>query len=278
MPTKPTRLSYHSAPSITLKPPKRQRTAEELKLYSTSRWQAMRSTQLARSPLCTQCGDIATVADHIRPHRGDKALFYNSDNLQSLCWRCHAIKTVKEDGSFGRSPQARTRVVLVCGPAGSGKSTYVSNRMCPGDVVVDVDALHAALTGKPMHKRDDSVVSFVLSVRDAIYDLVARSLQSTVRTAWIVSSLPDRMERERLAARYGAHIVMLAVSEDECLRRIAADNTRTQSGIDWRTIVQNWWNCYKPSDKDELISAAQGGGGSKSSAIFAPEPRPQRYE
>jgi len=126
-------------------------------------------------------------------------------------------------------------------------------RMCPGDVVVDVDALHAALTGKPIHNRDDSVVSFVLSVRDAIYDLVARSLQSTVHTAWLISSLPDRQERDRVAARFGAKVIMLAVPQDECLRRIAADESRQQSNINWRDIVNQWWNRYEPSDKDELV-------------------------
>ncbi len=31
----------------------------------------------------------ATVADHVRPHRGDLDLFLNRDNLQSLCKPCH---------------------------------------------------------------------------------------------------------------------------------------------------------------------------------------------
>jgi 5-methylcytosine-specific restriction protein A len=44
----------------------------------------------------------ASVVDHIRPHRNDPELFWNSENFQSLCVQCHSIKTVNEDGGFGQ--------------------------------------------------------------------------------------------------------------------------------------------------------------------------------
>jgi 5-methylcytosine-specific restriction endonuclease McrA len=31
----------------------------------------------------------ARVVDHIVPHKGDPALLYDMDNLQSLCFTCH---------------------------------------------------------------------------------------------------------------------------------------------------------------------------------------------
>lgn len=49
-------------------------------------------------PFCVYCdqqGRIipATVVDHIIPHRGDKSLFFDTKNLQSLCKTCHdAVK------------------------------------------------------------------------------------------------------------------------------------------------------------------------------------------
>lgn len=42
----------------------------------------------------------AKVVDHIKPHRGDKELFWDSTNWQSLCKRHHDIKTATEDGGF----------------------------------------------------------------------------------------------------------------------------------------------------------------------------------
>lgn len=32
---------------------------------------------------------LAEIVDHIKPHRGDMALFWDSDNWQSLCKHCH---------------------------------------------------------------------------------------------------------------------------------------------------------------------------------------------
>lgn len=64
------------------------------KLYATARWQKLRARQLAVEPTCRFCrGDgkitIATVVDHVKPHRGNMMLFCDTDNLQSLCKHCH---------------------------------------------------------------------------------------------------------------------------------------------------------------------------------------------
>lgn len=41
--------------------------------------------------MCEQMGrtTLATVADHIKAHKGDVRLFFNGTNLQSLCKACH---------------------------------------------------------------------------------------------------------------------------------------------------------------------------------------------
>jgi 5-methylcytosine-specific restriction endonuclease McrA len=31
----------------------------------------------------------ANVVDHIKPHRGDRHLFWDENNLQALCWNHH---------------------------------------------------------------------------------------------------------------------------------------------------------------------------------------------
>lgn len=62
-------------------------------------WRRVRLVFLAQHPLCVACLDIgktteAEVVDHIIPHRGDKALFRDPDNWQSLCVPCHNRKTM----------------------------------------------------------------------------------------------------------------------------------------------------------------------------------------
>ena len=68
-------------------------------------WRKIRERQLRSEPLCRHHKDkgqlvTATQVDHIKPHRGDYALFRDPNNLQSLCASCHSIKTSTEDGGF----------------------------------------------------------------------------------------------------------------------------------------------------------------------------------
>ena len=72
-----------------------------------ARWRKARESYLAEHPLCVKHharGEVvvATVVDHIRPHRGNKQLFWDEGNWQALCKQCHDIKTATEDGGFGR--------------------------------------------------------------------------------------------------------------------------------------------------------------------------------
>ena len=62
------------------------------------RWQATRARFLRMHPLCAECGRAgrivaASVVDHITPHRGDKALFWDEGNWQPMCKACHDRKT-----------------------------------------------------------------------------------------------------------------------------------------------------------------------------------------
>jgi 5-methylcytosine-specific restriction enzyme A len=66
-----------------------------------ARWRKARSYYLSKNLICVRCGGIATVVDHIKAHKGDMNLFWDTNNWQSLCKTCHDRKTVKEDGGFG---------------------------------------------------------------------------------------------------------------------------------------------------------------------------------
>lgn len=65
------------------------------KLYNTREWRdRLRPNQLAKEPLCAFCkiaGRVtaATVVDHRENHKGDPALFFDPENLQSVCAPCH---------------------------------------------------------------------------------------------------------------------------------------------------------------------------------------------
>ena len=64
------------------------------------KWREARAAYLRRHPLCVRCQKegkitLATVVDHIVPHRGDQLLFWDQENWQALCKACHDLKTGK---------------------------------------------------------------------------------------------------------------------------------------------------------------------------------------
>lgn len=59
------------------------------------KWQKAREAYLRENPLCVMCTAqgvvaVATVVDHITPHRGDQSLFWRRSNWQSLCATHHS--------------------------------------------------------------------------------------------------------------------------------------------------------------------------------------------
>jgi len=58
-------------------------------------WQKERRGFLLTHPRCAGCGAKATLVDHIVPHRGNPALFWDRTNWQPLCFDCHARKSAR---------------------------------------------------------------------------------------------------------------------------------------------------------------------------------------
>ncbi len=77
----------------------RQRVVEEpwRRWYRTARWRKVRQAVFLRDRYTCRmagCGRLdgdtsRLVCDHVRPHRGDEALFWDERNLQTLCKPCH---------------------------------------------------------------------------------------------------------------------------------------------------------------------------------------------
>ena len=66
------------------------------RLYSTRAWKNLRASVIDAEPVCRLCDRLATSVDHIVPHHGDRARFFDPDNLQPLCRWCHAAKSRQE--------------------------------------------------------------------------------------------------------------------------------------------------------------------------------------
>lgn len=200
---------------------------------------------LRANPLCADpfglhanSGEVvaATDVDHITARRfggGDEW-----ENLQSLCHECHSKKTANEKRL---NDKVKTPVTIVYGPPGAGKTTYVREHARWGDLIIDFDALYAALSGLNWYDKPSSLMPFVATARDAVIDRLHRDSQ--VRHAWLITTEPEGGKRKALQARLNAQMVFIEASPQECLRRIATD-PRRDVAAGWEDTVNDWWNKY----------------------------------
>ena len=78
------------------------------RLYDSRKWRKARLVFLNVNPLCVYCErigriSIATVVDHIKPHKGDEELFWDQDNWQPLCKDCHdSAKAIEESRGYAQ--------------------------------------------------------------------------------------------------------------------------------------------------------------------------------
>lgn len=226
-------------------------------------WRRLRAMVLADSPFCAEClreGKYrsATVVDHIKPKAwgGDDSF----ENLQPLCTAHHKQKTQMESNQE-RQPRperypikpSTIPVVIVAGPPGSGKTTYVRNHMRHGDLIVDIDALYVALSGLGWHDKPLGLLPFVCEARDAVIARLAR--KSDVARCWIITGTADTDKLQELKAGVGAErLIVLTTSRTDCIKNIMNDATRSHMAALQTELVDRW---FREFDKRKLGDVAE---------------------
>jgi 5-methylcytosine-specific restriction endonuclease McrA len=84
------------------------------RLYDLRSWRRASRSFLQQNPRCVDCkaaGKLmaASDVDHIRPHQGDRRLFWDRENWAARCKGCHSSKTRLDEAEVatGRRPIKR---------------------------------------------------------------------------------------------------------------------------------------------------------------------------
>jgi hypothetical protein len=197
-----------------------------------SAWERVRKLALERDGYrCRingpKCETVANQGDHIVPvDAGGRRLDLN--NIRASCGPCNSGRAARSKHREGWR-RAATRIVLVVGPPGSGKSTLVSERAGPSDVVVDYDLLAEALGGG-QHGSGKSEAA--TKARGAVLTALRRGELDAPR-AWIVSANP---KAESMFPHHEVEVV--DPGRVEVLRRCREAGRPGE----WAGLVDDWYS------------------------------------
>lgn len=169
--------------------------------------QKARHRLFAQQPLCVLClaqgrTTLATIRDHVTPLAEGGA--DDETNEQPVCQDCHDAKSAEESKRGQQrqhqAPQPGKRTV-VCGPPGSGKTTFVNQHRVPGVLVWDLDAIAQTVALLPTHPRPHHVAGACYAMRDALVRYLA---ETPAADAFII--ITDERDATRVAQQVNATV------------------------------------------------------------------------
>ena len=149
-----------------------------------------------------------------------------------------------EDEDEPATQQSDKEVFIICGAPGSGKMTYASQHHQPGDLIVDMDTIVAALTGDEIaHPDYENILDVAIAVRNTLYNIIENGTGDWKRAFVITSSMNDGAVIE-LAKQLHATVHYMETTKEECKRRIANDKTRQDKEL-FYNLVDEWFKNHE---------------------------------
>lgn len=194
--------------------------------------------------VCAKCGGVFDISE-LRPHHkveltldniDDVNVTLNPDNIEVLCHDCHNAAHKR----FGYAVGAK-HVYLVYGSPCAGKTTYVNSVATRNDLIVDLDKIHRAICICGLYDKPDATKRVAFDVRDYLLDEVRTATpRRKWQDAYIIGTYPDRIDRDMFVQDYGAELVHIDTSKEECIKRAYQDIERSSI----RDAVIGWINAY----------------------------------
>lgn len=194
--------------------------------------------------ICSHCGrPIVRAYDCIGHHvielteenYTDYNISLNPDNIQLVHHKCHNL-------IHNKLYSGNRQVFIVYGSPCSGKTSYVSEVVSEGDLIIDIDSIWQCVSGCSRYVKPNRLKSVVFSARDNLLESV-KYRRGKWLNAYIIGGYPFKAERERLIDTLGAREVFIDTPREECINRLI--NTDDGRDIEqWVKYIDDWWLQY----------------------------------
>ena len=149
------------------------------------------------------------MVDHIKPISEAPELRLVWSNLRSMCKDCHDKHTLSQTGGVQGGWAARPKglrpsripLTIVCGPAGSGKTTYVEVHAGPNDLILDLDRIKARIANGAEHLGVGGDL-LKAAMRERNRALAGLATDTQHERAWFIVGSPKSCDRRWWQAAY----------------------------------------------------------------------------
>jgi len=150
------------------------------------------------------------------------------------------------------------RLVFLCGPPCSGKTTLAHTLATEHDVVLDYDDIARGLgSPTPWSHPEPWRTAAEHDMQAAITQAAAHPADGT---AWVIRTAPRARQRAGLAHQWNAQVYLLNPGRAECTRRAQADSRPSgtaRSISDWYYRHSPWHDDQDPGDLHEAWAYPQ---------------------
>ena len=211
------------------------------RFYCSKAWiDLVNMLKIERGGRCERTGEIYEDMSQLVGHHkielndinvDDPHVALNPENIEILSINEHN----KEHRRFGHSKN----VYIVWGPPLSGKTTLVKQIMRYGDIVVDADALYQAITFQPMHDKPNNCRLNIFKLMDDLHDQI-KTRYGQWYDAYVIATLPDKYERDKLAEKLGAELIQCECTKEECYERLV----KSKRPNVWKQYIDKWFEQF----------------------------------
>lgn len=136
------------------------------------------------------------------------------------------------------------KIVCVYGPPCAGKSTYAKNILRPGDLIIERDRLHSAISGLASHDHTPHGMKATnAAVRGILQEL--GSLQTPQQIVFVTGG--STKQRRQPFVDAGAEMKLIYADRATCQRR-----AETERPKQWASYIDRWHDAHEQDIKPRI--------------------------